>query len=138
MITLSTLCVVVLVSEWVTERQQGSVDTGGALLLASENPFPAPAHQAAGAAGKHLGKGGKGKGKKAEGGDASEKPESGIPAAVASTIKTPGIPPGAPAASSASSTTAPWRDLAWLLSRKRLRIDAPDLLSRLPDEVIRP
>ena len=30
---------------------------------------------------------------------------------------------------------SPWRELAWLLSRKRLRLDMAELLAHLPEEV---
>ena len=119
------------VVEWVAEKQQGGQAVEGPSRQ-SGTETPAFAETA--------GKPGKG-GRKRDVG-VVKNPQNGCPSsdptaanAAAMTTSSPAIASGSPPVTPAAATSVLWRNLAWLLSRKRMRIDALDLLSRLPDEV---
>jgi len=119
------------VVEWVAEKQQGGQAVEGPSRQ-SGTETPAFAETA--------GKPGKG-GRKRDVG-VVKTPQNGCPSsdptaanAAAMTTSSPAIASGSPPVTPAAAASVLWRNLAWLLSRKRMRIDALDLLSRLPDEV---
>ena len=125
------------VVEWVAEKQQGGQAVEGPSRQ-SGTETPAFAETA--------GKPGKG-GRKRDVGVVKnvgvvKTPQNGCPSsdptaanAAAMTTSSPAIASGSPPVTPAAAASVLWRNLAWLLSRKRMRIDALDLLSRLPDDV---